>query len=470
MTHRFLFCPWSTTGDTMPFVALAQTLRARGHSVVFAASARTRDLIRRAGFEAYELTDSTRRSRSGSAALRHLLRPLKHQFAELSAIAARTQSDVVVDGAVSFAPRLMAEHDGLRHAAMPTMAWPHTPTDFSPALRRLASTLRQSRLAADLRAWNAVRASLNLAPALEHPWFDVPSRELILLTTTTALAGDVPGLPAHAHFVGPVLDRSRAVLADGLLAPGDRRPIVFVSQGTFFHASLSIVTRTLEALAREPVRVVVGAGRELTSAERARLPRNASAHAFVPIRALRGRMKLLVTHGGPGSVNEGLMAGVPLLVLPLAADQPEVARRVVAAGAGLRLDSFTATPRQIREAVRELLTTRKYRLRAAAIGRSYRRRDGCRIASDHLERLGGKTASPTAVHEADPERLRMMDGIVGRCVRDPKFAAAVLADPEVALERFQLTKPEMDDFRALLQYRQSARAGWAGLLAAMWPR
>lgn len=47
------------------------------------------------------------------------------------------------------------------------------------------------------------------------------------------------------------------------------------------------------------------------------------------------------------------------------------------------------------------------------------------------------------------ESCTLLDGIVGRCVRDAEFAASVLADPETALQEYQLNEDEMDDFRAL---------------------
>ena len=45
----------------------------------------------------------------------------------------------------------------------------------------------------------------------------------------------------------------------------------------------------------------------------------------------------MVCHGGSGTVRQGLAAGVPLVVLPLFADQPENARLVHRIGAGVAL-------------------------------------------------------------------------------------------------------------------------------------
>ena len=45
----------------------------------------------------------------------------------------------------------------------------------------------------------------------------------------------------------------------------------------------------------------------------------------------------VVTHAGHGTVIKALAHGVPVVAMPIGRDQPDVAARVVASGAGLRL-------------------------------------------------------------------------------------------------------------------------------------
>jgi hypothetical protein len=47
------------------------------------------------------------------------------------------------------------------------------------------------------------------------------------------------------------------------------------------------------------------------------------------------------------------------------------------------------------------------------------------------------------------DRLSLMDGIVGQCIRDLDFGARVLDDPVTTLAGFGLEPDEMDDFIAL---------------------
>ena len=66
------------------------------------------------------------------------------------------------------------------------------------------------------------------------------------------------------------------------------------------------------------------------------------------------------------------------------------------------------------------------------------------------------------------QSCRLLDEIVGRCVRDMAFAASVLDDPESALLEYELEEHELDDFRALrARHRDEAREGWAAIRAGL---
>jgi hypothetical protein len=71
------------------------------------------------------------------------------------------------------------------------------------------------------------------------------------------------------------------------------------------------------------------------------------------------------------------------------------------------------------------------------------------------------------------ESCRLLDSIVGRCVRDAAFGDAVIADPEAALAAYRLEEHELDDFRALsTRHSDEARAAWSSIRAALppgWP-
>jgi UDP:flavonoid glycosyltransferase YjiC (YdhE family) len=138
----------------------------------------------------------------------------------------------------------------------------------------------------------------------------------------------------------------------------DSLPLVYVSFGTVAGGTPmagALYSGALAAAADLPVRVLMTVGRELDVDTLGPLPRNVHVERFVPQADVFGHASLVVTHGGSGTTLGSLAAGLPLVVVPLFADQPDNARRVAAAGAGV-----VAEPPGIREAIETVLGEAKY--------------------------------------------------------------------------------------------------------------
>ena len=100
-----------------------------------------------------------------------------------------------------------------------------------------------------------------------------------------------------------------------------------------------------------PVDLLVTVGRELDPAELAPQPPHVRVERYVPQWAVLPHTAVAVTHGGSGGVIGALAHGVPVVALPLGADQPSNAARVEALGVGCVLDAVTATAAEIGAAV-----------------------------------------------------------------------------------------------------------------------
>jgi len=116
----------------------------------------------------------------------------------------------------------------------------------------------------------------------------------------------------------------------------------------------------------------------------------------------------VITHGGHGTVMKALIAGVPLVVVPLGRDQPGNAARVIHVGAGVRLRK-NATVSALRAAVARVTEDPRYRAAAKRMAdRLAAERDDNR-AIDELELVaagGSATGSPARL----TGRGRQMDG------------------------------------------------------------
>jgi UDP:flavonoid glycosyltransferase YjiC (YdhE family) len=112
---------------------------------------------------------------------------------------------------------------------------------------------------------------------------------------------------------------------------------------------------------------------------------------FVPQRALLPRAAAVVSHAGSGTVVSALACGVPLVLLPMGADQPWNADRCEALGVGRVLDPLTVSPAEAAAAVDDVLTVPGYRMAAGVLQKEAASLPPAESAADALEELGRRT-------------------------------------------------------------------------------
>jgi MGT family glycosyltransferase len=216
----------------------------------------------------------------------------------------------------------------------------------------LRPVLGRAYRSATLPAFNAVRASVGVAPyTTTDDLFTGPP--LVLYMTAEPLEYPRPHWPESVLMVGPCSWDPPAAPPPWLADVG--RPLVLVSTSSEFQDDGALVRTALDALAGEDVDVVA----TLPSAElTGPVPANARVERFVPHGPILARAACAVTHGGAGVTQKALAAGVPVCVVPFGRDQFEVARRVEVAGAGTRLPASRLTPERLRSAVLEAMSMR----------------------------------------------------------------------------------------------------------------
>ena len=134
------------------------------------------------------------------------------------------------------------------------------------------------------------------------------------------------------------------------------RPTVYFTLGTIFNQeSGDLFDRVLAGLRELPATVVVTVGRSLDPQRFDPQPANVHIERYVPQSLLLPHCDLVVNHGGSGSVIGALSHGLPLVVLPMGADQLPNAERCEQLGVGVVLDAVRVTPRSVRDATSALL-------------------------------------------------------------------------------------------------------------------
>ena len=136
-----------------------------------------------------------------------------------------------------------------------------------------------------------------------------------------------------------------------------------------------------------PVHVVATVGRDIDPAELGPQPVHVRVERYIPQAELLPRASLVVSHGGSGSVLGALAHGVPLVLLPIGADQPYNAARCEALGVARSLDVIDATPGDVRDAAAAVLGEPSYRAAADRMRDEFAALPGPEHAIALIERL-----------------------------------------------------------------------------------
>jgi UDP:flavonoid glycosyltransferase YjiC (YdhE family) len=127
-------------------------------------------------------------------------------------------------------------------------------------------------------------------------------------------------------------------------APESTRELVYASFGTVAPAlGYDPYRALLDAVDGLDVPVLLTTGAELDLGP---VPANVTVEPWVPQPDALAKAKLVVCHGGSGTVLGTLAAGLPLVIMPLFADQIANAQRLAAIGA-----ARVVTPGELRDAI-----------------------------------------------------------------------------------------------------------------------
>ncbi len=420
MTRRLnvLFVQTDCGGGVPPAVAVAHRLRERGHAVRFLAARSLESQLTRDGFaceafqrapdfgsarrETDQLRDWEARTPIGAvhALFNVMCGPAAAHAADVVDNLQATPTDVV---ACDF--MLLGAFVGAEACHIPSVALVHTvavvPLDGLPPIpyglrpaHGLPGRWRDAFLrgARDrlLRRWlhvlNDSRARYQLAPVarIYDQWFHA-QRLLILSSPTFDFSADQ--LPENVRYVGPA--SWEAPVDTPLDLPGpSQAPLVLASLSTTYQAAERYLQVLIDALGRLPVQAVVttGAGYDVT--ELCPLPENVIVCPYVPHGALLDRAALMITHSGHGSVMAALTHGVPLLCVPFARDQRDVAIRAAATGAAVTLRPTGLTARKLARAIQRVLEQPDYREAAQRMQASLATEDGANHAADEITAAG----------------------------------------------------------------------------------
>src|SRR5205807_1124728 len=188
--------------------------------------------------------------------------------------------------------------------------------------------------------------------------------DLVLHATDQVFDYSFDRLPSRHHYVGPLgIWEPPPEHPAYLDEPGN--PWVLVSISSQRQDDIRLAEAALQALAAEPVRVLVTLGPEHDPSELSSPPANARVEKTVSHSAVLERAVLLVSHAGHGTVMKALWHGKPMVLIPWGRDQPGVAARAHALGVAEVVPRAAANIESIATAIDRALGNEEMRERAA---------------------------------------------------------------------------------------------------------
>lgn len=406
---------WGSHGDIRPFVALAEGLQAAGHEVTLVItcvdSERYNALATKTGFELRivatpVIPDGSVLEKIGKAIVRErnairqtrlvieqLLLPAESEMYRASERLC-AENDLVVGHYFLYTLAAAAEkHERpcvsvmLAHGAIPSADQPPSGVPhLGRTGNRWAWRLARSVLNASLKRYpDRLRARHDIAAArdmIDNVW---ASDALTLIAVSPVICERRPDWPAHYQVCG-ALDTPESI-AEGLV-PAQLRaflsagsPPVYMTLGSMMSGSDERQTIALlaDAARMASVRAIVQA----PAWERWGFESDSQIH-FVdaaPHSAVFPLCSAVVHHGGAGTSQAALRAGVPSIVVPHTAEQElwggELHRIGVACRPILRR---RATAKRIAAAIEEVLQSKRMAENASMLGARIKEEDGVAAA------------------------------------------------------------------------------------------
>jgi MGT family glycosyltransferase len=135
------------------------------------------------------------------------------------------------------------------------------------------------------------------------------------------------------HYIGPVINTARTD-EPFEITRGPGQPLLYIAVGTLYQADLRFFEQCIEAFGDGRFAVIMSVGKAVDPADLGPLPANFSVAQYVPQLQILDQADLFITHGGMNSINEAVMALVPMVAVPNTIEQAVNAFRIEQLGAG----------------------------------------------------------------------------------------------------------------------------------------
>ena len=265
--------------------------------------------------------------------------------------------------------------------------WPAGRAVSQEWLRRLRNEIAMralARIASPIfKVVNRQRTAWKIKPLKQ--WTDALSTLAQIAQLPAALEFEIDNRHPLLHYTGPFVDAEQRPRVDFDWSRLDGRPLVYASLGTLQNGSEDVFRIIAEACASLPVQLVISLGGGLDPERLGVLSGDPLVVTYAPQLQLVKRAAAVITHAGINTALESLAEGVPMVCIPIGNDQPGVASRVAARGAGLVVPWRRLNAKRLHTALRAVLEDESYRRAALKLQASILQIDGLEQAADIVE-------------------------------------------------------------------------------------
>lgn len=393
------------TGHLNPSLTLARSLGRHGHDVIFFNLPDVASQIEAGGcrlvvygaedYPAGSLAGSMQKTAelSGPAAFAHYVQRMvtlfRSGFRDLPELLRGEALDLLIVDQVHYAGATLAEHVGVPFVSLanallvnredvippPVMLWPFDSSEAGIARNRKGWAGVDQAYGHLLPVVNEQRSAWGL-PAYTNLLEDSFSPLLQLCQQPPVFEFPRPQAPPGLHLVGHLQDVAPAGDESFRWDWLDGRPLLYASCGTLQNRLETVFRAIIDACATIDVQAVIALGRDGLSPESfGELPENVMLVRYAPQRAMLARASVCVTHAGLNTTLDCLEAGVPMVAIPLASEQPGIAMRIAHLGAGVVLPLADIGAASVAAAVETVHREPAYREAATAAAREIAKLD-----------------------------------------------------------------------------------------------
>jgi len=400
-------------GHLNPFTALGHALQERGHEVIFFGIADVESRIREAGFEfsligtqdyppgTLRRLDDHLSELHGLGVFRFTVERVKNTaimvLRDAPEAVKKADVDAMVIDQADMGGGSVADYLGLPFASVtilpPFIRDNRVPPFFFgwPARYGISSRVRNefgirllSAIASPLyRVTNRQREAWGLKKFKHRQEALSPIAQVTQLPRALEFEGCPQ--PAALHYTGPFRFEKKRPPVEFPWELLDGRPLVYASLGTLQNGSKEAFRIIAEGCSKLNVQLVISLGGGLSAEGFKDLAGRPIVVPFAPQLELLKRASAVITHAGLNTVLESIAEGKPMVAIPIGNDQPGVAARVAARGAGIVLPRRSLSAAKVEMAVRAVLENNTYRQAAIALRESIREIDGAALAARIIE-------------------------------------------------------------------------------------